>query len=135
MIVIAPYNPAWPQMFQSEATRIFEVLGELALRVEHVGSTSVPGLPAKPVVDIQVSVLSLEPFSSYVTLLASMGYIHVPLGDFDRVYPFFQKPSDGPTTHHIHLCAAGGELEAKHLTFRDYLRRNPGVAAEYVNLK
>ena len=66
MIVIAPYDPAWPAMFEAEAARIRRVFGDLALRIEHVGSTSVPGLAAKPVIDIQVSVPSLEYADRYL---------------------------------------------------------------------
>ena len=135
MIVIAPYDPTWPVIFAAEAVCIRQVLGDLALRIEHVGSTSVPGLAAKPVVDIQVSVHSLEPRDLYRTRLADLGYSHFDLGAFDLVYPFFTKPVDWPKTHHLHLCVAGSEQERDHLSFRDFLRRNPTVAAEYAALK
>ncbi|HUL53050.1 MAG TPA: GrpB family protein [Opitutaceae bacterium] len=135
MIVIAPYDPAWPAEFSAEAVRIHDALGHLALRIEHVGSTSVPGLAAKPVIDIQISVASLEPRDLYCTRLAELGYTHFPLGEFDRVYPFFKRPAGWPGTHHVHLCVRGSEQERAHLAFRDYLRRNPAVAAEYAALK
>jgi GrpB-like predicted nucleotidyltransferase (UPF0157 family) len=135
MITIVPYDVAWPAMFDAEAARVRLTLGELVLRVEHVGSTSVPGLAAKPVVDIQVSVASLQPMSTYLESLTHIGYSHVPVGAFDLVYPFFQKPTEWPSTHHIHLCVAGSEEERRHLAFRDYLRGHPRVAAEYVTLK
>lgn len=122
-------------MFESEAAQIQSVFGPLALQVEHVGSTAVPGLRAKPVIDIQVSVSSLDPFTAYIPLLASLGYVHVPLGEFDRVYPFFQKPANWPSSHHVHLCERGSDREARHLAFRDYLRSHPGVANEYGDLK
>jgi GrpB-like predicted nucleotidyltransferase (UPF0157 family) len=135
MITIDPYDPAWPARFDVEAVNIRRLLGALALRVEHVGSTAVPGLSAKPVVDIQVSVPSLEPMGYFIGRLSQIGYDHVPLGAFDRVYPFFQKPADWPSTHHVHLCLIGSEQERRHLAFRDYLRNHPLVAAEYVTLK
>lgn len=135
MITIVPYDPAWPAMFETEVASIRHVLGKLALRVEHLGSTSVPGLAAKPVVDIQVSVPTLERFDVYLEPLAQIGYSHFPLGPFDLVYPFFQKPATWPSTHHIHLCVAGSEQERKHLAFRDYLRSHPAVGVEYVTLK
>ncbi len=81
-------------MFEVEANEIRRVFGDLALQVEHVGSTAVPGLSAKPVIDIQISVTSLVTFDPYLGHLACLGYVHVPLGDFDRVYPFFQKPAE-----------------------------------------
>ena len=115
MITLAPYDPAWPAMFEAEASHIRAALQGLALRVEHVGSTAVPGLSAKPVIDLQVSVASLKPFEPYLYRLASIGYVHISLGDFDRVYPFFQKPAEWPCTHHMHLCERGGLQEARHL--------------------
>lgn len=132
---IAKYDPARPGRFAAEAASIRHAFGDFTLRIEHVGSTSVPDLAAKPVVDIQVSVPSLEPRNLYHTRLASLGYRHVSLGQFDLVYPFFRKPASGQSTHHVHLCAAGSEQERNHLAFRDYLRSHPAVAAEYVTLK
>ena len=77
-----------------------------------------PGLAAKPVIDIQVSVASLVPHGRYVDTMATLGYRHIALS-FDLVYPFFYRPVDEwPGTHHVHLCEAGGEQEWKHLAFR-----------------
>jgi GrpB-like predicted nucleotidyltransferase (UPF0157 family) len=135
MITIVPYNEAWPSAFQSEAELIRSALGPLARRVEHVGSTSIPGISAKPVIDIQVSVPTLEPLSTYVQSLFTLCYTHFALGDFDLTYPFFQKPGTWPSTHHVHLCVEGSDLERKHIAFRDYLRSHAEVAAEYVALK
>lgn len=135
MITIAAYDPEWPMLFESEAERIRHSLGELALRVDHVGSTSVAGLAAKPTIDIQVSVVSLEPLSTFLGSLAALGYVHVPLGPFDHVYPYFCTPAAWPHSHHIHLCEAGSEQERNHLVFRNHLRRHPEVASRYVNLK
>jgi GrpB-like predicted nucleotidyltransferase (UPF0157 family) len=135
VITIAPYDASWPSEFAAEAANIAQVLGESALRIEHVGSTSVPGLAAKPVIDIQVSVRDLGVVGAFRHGLASIGYIHIDLGEFDLVYPFFQKPAEWPTSHHLHLCAAGGEQERKHLAFRDFLRAHPLVAGQYLALK
>ena len=135
MITIVPYDETWPSAFQSEAKLIRAALGRLARRVEHVGSTSIPGIAAKPVIDIQVSVPTLDPLSTYVQLLFPLGYTHILLGDFDLVYPLFQKPATIPGTHHLHLCVEGCDLELKHIAFRDYLRSHAEVAAEYVALK
>jgi GrpB-like predicted nucleotidyltransferase (UPF0157 family) len=135
MIVIREYDANWPVLFAEEAHRLRTAFGPAALRIEHVGSTSVPGLAAKPVIDIQVSVASVVPHGRYVETMATLGYRHVALGDFDLVYPFFHKPTEWPSTHHVHLCEAGGEQEWKHLAFRDYLRAHPQVAREYEALK
>lgn len=135
MIRIVPYDAGWPDQFASEANHIQSAMGNLSLRIEHVGSTSVPGLAAKPVIDIQVSVATLDGLDVYVAPLASVGYCHIPFGDVDLVYPFFQKPAGWPSTHHIHLCVAGSEHERRHMAFRDYLRGHPDIAAEYVEIK
>lgn len=135
MVFLSEYDAQWPALFELEAARLRHTLATLALRIEHVGSTAVPGLAAKPVIDIQVSVASLVPHGRYVDRMARLGYRHVALEDFDLVYPFFHKPVDWPSTHHVHLCEAGGEEERKHLVFRDYLRANPEAAAQYEELK
>ena len=135
MITIVPYDNAWPEAFEREAMRIGAVLGRLALRVDHVGSTAVPGLAAKPVIDIQVSVPDLDSLARYAEPLGRLGYRHVPVGDFDRVYPFFQRPAEWPSTHHVHLCGAGSREELRHVAFRDYLRAHADVAAQYLDLK
>ena len=135
MIEIVPYDCSWPARFGMEAARIEEAMDGAALRIEHVGSTSVPGLAAKPVIDIQVSVASLEKLELHAGPLSRLGYVHIPFGAVDLVYPFFQKPAAWPTTHHIHLCVSGSEHERRHLAFRDYLRAHPEVAAEYVAVK
>jgi GrpB-like predicted nucleotidyltransferase (UPF0157 family) len=95
----------------------------------------VPNLAAKPVIDIQVSVASLEPRAPLHERMRALGYTHFDLGAFDLVYPFFKKPSKWPSTHHVHLCAAGSDQERMHLAFRDYLRAHPDLAAEYSALK
>ena len=135
MIEIVVYDRKWPEQFETEATRIRDAMVGLALRIEHVGSTAVPGIAAKPVIDIQVSVASLDDLDVYAAPLARLGYAHIPFGAVDAVYPFFRKPDAWPSTHHIHLCVRGSEHERRHLAFRDYLRAHPAIAARYVALK
>ena len=135
MVVIIDYDASWPVLFEEEAHRLRAVLGSSALRIEHVGSTSISGLAAKPVIDIQVSVASLAPHRRYVDAMAALGYRHVAFGDFDLVYPFFHKPIEWPSTHHVHLCESGGQQELEHLVFRNHLRAHPQVAAQYEALK
>lgn len=135
MIVISEYDANWPVLFEEEALRLRRVFGSAALRIEHVGSTSVPGLAAKPVIDIQVSVGSLKPHGRYVSAMAALGYHHAALDAFDLVYPFFHKPAEWPSTHHVHLCEFEGEQEWKHLAFRNYLRAHPQTAKAYETLK
>jgi GrpB-like predicted nucleotidyltransferase (UPF0157 family) len=121
-------------MFAAERDRIAAVLGDLAMRIDHHGSTSVPGLGAKPVIDIQVSVRRLEPIGAYSTPLARLDYVHVPHPD-DSFCPFFHRPAAWPHTHHVHVVQSGGAEERRTLAFRDYLREHPDAARAYEDLK
>ena len=134
-IQIVEYDPEWPSQYRVEAAIIGAILGGLALRVDHVRSTAVPGLAAKPVIDIQVSVASPQPRGAFDELLALIGYTHIDVGEFDAVYPFYQRPDGWPTTHHLHLCRVGSAEELNHLVFRDYLRDHPTTAREYEAVK
>jgi GrpB-like predicted nucleotidyltransferase (UPF0157 family) len=131
---IVPYDPRWPAEFAAERARIAAALGPLALRIEHNGSTSVPGLAAKPVIDIQVSVARLAPLEPFEGPLTAIGYTHVAHPD-DAFAPFFHRPARWPHTHHVHVVLAGGSEERKTLAFRDYLREHDEAAREYEQLK
>lgn len=131
---IVEYDLNWPRKFESERKRIAGTLGQLALRIDHNGSTAVPGLAAKPVIDIQVSVGQLHPIETYASRFVRLGYQHVPHPD-DYYMHYFHRPRDWPHTHHIHVVQAQGEEERRTLAFRDYLRDHASVAREYENLK
>ncbi|HKV06328.1 MAG TPA: GrpB family protein [Candidatus Acidoferrales bacterium] len=131
---ISDYDPRWSAEFEAERERIARALGAMARRIDHNGSTAVPGLAAKPVIDIQVSVERLQPLRAYGEPLATLGYVHVTHAD-DAVCPFFHRPDGWPHTHHIHVVESGGGEERRTLAFRDYLREHAGVAREYVALK
>jgi GrpB-like predicted nucleotidyltransferase (UPF0157 family) len=131
---ISSYDPRWVMEFEAERDHIAQVLGNLACRIEHNGSTAVPGLEAKPVIDIQVSVEQLQPIRAYAQPLATLGYVHVPHVD-DAVCPFFHRPREWPHTHHVHVVQSGGHEERRTLAFRDFLREHSDVAWEYVTLK
>ena len=129
-------DPGWATAFETEAARVREALGPLCTRVDHTGSTSVPGLAAKPVLDLQVSVTDLD-IAELERLLAPLGYVHIAVPDdaLTAEYPFFCRPSRGTRTHHIHACRAGGDQEMRHLALRDYLIARPDEAAAYAALK
>jgi len=131
---IVDYDPHWPAAFDAEANRLLNALGALALRIDHNGSTSIPGLGAKPIIDIQISVVALRPLAEYEERLGTLGYVHVVHPD-DSFCPFFHRPRRWPHTHHVHLVEAGGAEERRTLAFRDYLRDHPDVAREYEDLK
>jgi len=133
-IEIVAYNPDWPAAFEAEARLLRATLGSLALRIDHNGSTSVPGLSAKPIIDIQISVASLQPLQWFEEQLGTLGYVHQPHPD-DSFCPFFYRPKEGLHSHHVHLVEAGGAEELRTLAFRDYLREHGNVAREYEDLK
>jgi GrpB-like predicted nucleotidyltransferase (UPF0157 family) len=133
-IQIESYNPEWPSAFSAERDRLAAVLGVLAVRIDHHGSTSVPGLAAKPIIDIQVSVHQLAPIAAYGGALATLGYVHVPHSD-DDFCVFFHRPLAWPHTHHVHVVQSGGNEERRTLAFRDYLRQHPEAARAYEDLK
>jgi GrpB-like predicted nucleotidyltransferase (UPF0157 family) len=131
---IVDYDPAWAALAESELRRIREALGEIVVRVEHVGSTAVPGLAAKPIVDLQVSVDSPEPRARYVEPLERLGYLFAPAPESPD-YHLFAKPPGRPRTHHLHVCEAGSEHEFRHVAVRDFLRAHPDEAMGYAALK
>jgi GrpB-like predicted nucleotidyltransferase (UPF0157 family) len=131
---ISSYDSRWTLEFEAERDRIAPGLGALARRIDHNGSTSVPGLGAKPIIDIQVSAEQLHPIQPFVAALAALGYVHVPHPD-DVVCPFFHRPGEWPHTHHVHVVQSGGREERRTLAFRDYLREHDDAAREYEALK
>src|SRR5262245_3092018 len=131
---LVPYDPGWPAAFALEASRLRSGLGTLALRIDHHGSTAVPGLSAKPIIDIQVSVVSLQPMSAFVGPLQRLGYTHVAHAD-DIRFPFFHRPRRWPHSHHLHVVEHGGREERRTLVFRDYLRDHPATARDYERVK
>jgi GrpB-like predicted nucleotidyltransferase (UPF0157 family) len=133
-IEIVPYDAGWPVAFDAEAARLRGVLNTLALRIDHHGSTAIPGLAAKPIIDIQISVATLQPLRTYASKLEAAGYVHVPHPD-DAVCPFFHRPPRWPHTHHVHVVERGGQEERRTLAFRDYLRDHAQTAREYERLK
>jgi GrpB-like predicted nucleotidyltransferase (UPF0157 family) len=131
---IVDYDPAWPALAGAELGRIGDALGPVAVRLEHVGSTAVPGLAAKPIVDLQVSVAALEPRERYVAPLERLGYLFVPAPESPG-YHFFGKPHERPRAFHVHVCEAGSAHELRHIAVRDFLRADPGEAERYGALK
>jgi GrpB-like predicted nucleotidyltransferase (UPF0157 family) len=127
-------EPAWPALAARELRRIEEAVGDVAVRAEHVGSTAVPGLAAKPIVDLQLSVDAIEPPERYVVSLTGLGYLFVPAPESPD-YHFFAKPPERPRTYHLHVCEAGSEHELRHVAVRDFLRAHPDEAARYATLK
>jgi GrpB-like predicted nucleotidyltransferase (UPF0157 family) len=133
-IRIVEYDPAWPVQAAQELDRIGQAVGPLAARLEHVGSTAVPGLAAKPIVDLQVSVAAIEPRLRYVEPLERLGYLFVPAPESPD-YHFFARPPERPRAYHLHVAQVGSADEFRHLAVRDYLRAHDDEAARYAAIK
>ena len=133
-IRIVDHDPGWPRCAREELERVAEALGATAVRLEHVGSTSVPGLGAKPIIDMQVSVADIERQDDYVGPLEGLGYLFAPDPAFPD-YHYFAKPHGRPRSHHLHVCQADSHQELRHLAVRDFLCAHPDEAASYEQLK
>lgn len=133
-IALVPYDPAWPRRFEEEHARLLDVLSPwLAGPIEHIGSTAVPGLTAKPVIDIMAAVGDLPSSIDARAALAALGYLYFPYRA--DVMHWFCKPSPARRTHHLHLIPVRSPPWEDRLLFRDYLRGTPSAAAEYASLK
>ena len=129
---LVPYDPTWPLEFEAEVERIERACDGRPIKLEHVGSTSIPGLSAKPVIDILAGRPGNVPGARYVIAFKQLGYEHKgAYGIPGRNY--FRKGV--PRTHHVHLVSWSSDLWRDHLLFRDYLRAHPEIAREYETIK
>lgn len=135
MIELVPYDPVWPSAFAREAARLKDALGDVLQRLEHIGSTAIPGLTAKPVIDILAIASDVALLDTRSQAFETLGYqVRGEFGIPGRRY--FRKDDDiGRRTHHIHAFTVGANEITRHLDFRDYLRAHPAVAEEYRALK
>ncbi|MEI2468732.1 GrpB family protein [Peribacillus frigoritolerans] len=129
-VKIEEYNPDWVSEFHQEKARIMEVLKN----DEHIGSTSVMGLGAKPILDIMAGVQHLAEADAFIEPLKSIGYEFVPHKEFPE-RRFFRKGQWRAGTHHLHIYRFGSEQWKNQLSFRDYLRSHPDVRKQYQQLK
>jgi GrpB-like predicted nucleotidyltransferase (UPF0157 family) len=128
-IIIESYKPEWPAQFRAIAEPIRAALGDIAKRIDHIGSTAVVGLDAKPVIDLQISVAALEPSDSFVVPMQSLGY-RFQADNPERTKRYFREPAGQPRIH-IHVRQHGSWSEQFALLFRDYLRENPRESKAY----
>ena len=132
-VIVVDYDPAWPQVFENLRSRVSEVVSDIAISIEHVGSTAVPGLAAKPVIDMGIVVPSEIEIAMAINRLAALGYIHRgDLGIAGR--EAFRSTEDLPQ-HNLYLYIQGNAALANHLSIRDHLRQNPAAVAAYGKLK
>ena len=136
-VYIVAYDPSWPTLFAQERNRLFETVRQWIEEVEHVGSTAIPGLDAKPVIDLMVGLKSMADASSCVEPLTNLGYSYWAEGAQPHHHLFvrFVDPEMSARTHNLHLVEAGGQYWKERLLFRDYLRKHPETAKEYAELK
>lgn len=133
-IEIVPYDQSWPEKFRAEADALHATLSPwLAGAIEHIGSTSVPGLSAKPVIDIMVPVHGLPESRPAVALLPLHGYVYYPY-KANQMH-WFCKPDPSLRTHHVHMVPVGSALFRERLAFRDALRRDSRLRERYAQLK
>ena len=132
-VEVVPYDPAWPRRFAELATALRAALGVTASRIDHIGSTAVPGLDAKPVMDLQISVGSFDPIDAYRLPLERLGYLF-RRDNTERTKRYFREPVGQPRTH-VHVRRLGSWSEQFALLFRDYLRSDPESAREYAAIK
>ncbi|MBO5701874.1 MAG: GrpB family protein [Clostridia bacterium] len=134
-VVVLPYDKAWKSAFEEIKSEIENAIGDLTVGIEHVGSTSVEGLSAKPCIDIDVIIKDYSVFDAVVEKLNSIGYIHEgDLGIKDReAFKYSDKPH--LQKHHLYVCPQYSEELHRHIAFRDYLRANPEAAGKYGKVK
>jgi GrpB-like predicted nucleotidyltransferase (UPF0157 family) len=137
-IEIVAYDPTWPALYEAEATRLREVFGPELIAIHHIGSTAVPDLPAKPIIDIMIVIRDIRRIAEFDVGMVGLGYrvrgeCLDAFGTPGRFY--FSKDTDRVRTHQAHVMQLGHpEIEEK-LAFRDYLRAHPQEAAAYADLK
>lgn len=130
-IEVVDPSPDWPGVFAEWRDRLAAALGGAPRRIEHIGSTAVPGLAAKPIVDVLVSVADVDDEAGYVRAIESLG---LAFRVREPGHRYFRAPGERRVVQ-VHVCEAGGEWERGHLLFRDYLRKHPAVASDYAQLK
>ena len=133
-IQVVPYDPRWPASFEAERVRLAAALRPwLTGPIEHMGSTAVPGLAAKPVIDIMAPVASLAGAMGVIDALRPLGYLHHPY--MPQEMHWFCKPSPAYRTHHLHVVELGGSAWQQRLALRNALRQDAALAARYAQLK
>jgi GrpB-like predicted nucleotidyltransferase (UPF0157 family) len=131
-IEVVAYDPAWPERYARWRRRLQQELGKTALRIEHIGSTAVPGLAAKPIIDVQVIVPDVDDEAAYVPAIARAG---IALRARDPEHRYFRPDGDRPRDVQVHVYRAGSAWERAHLLFRDFLRADAAARDAYAALK
>jgi GrpB-like predicted nucleotidyltransferase (UPF0157 family) len=135
-IVIEAYCQEWPERFKQEAQMIQQAIAPYITVIDHIGSTSVPGLSAKPIIDMLIGVKSLADSPHFIPPLQTLGYVYIP--EHEAELPerrYLYKQANSEDTFHLHMVEPESEFFSRHIAFRDYLRSHPEAVAEYASLK
>ncbi len=135
-VMVVEYSPGWPELFEQEKHLLQKVLANTGVVIEHVGSTSVVGLAAKPIIDLMLGLPDFSQADSLIPKITALGYVYI--SKYEDVMPdrrYFTKKQGQTTTHHIHMVEIGSEFWQRHLLFRNFLRQNPQVAQAYAAFK
>ncbi|MWV43365.1 GrpB family protein [Paenibacillus sp. HJL G12] len=134
-VIVSEYNPEWTQNYEQEKIKIFEALNSLVQGIEHIGSTSVPGLGSKPIIDIMVGVSDLNQITEkQINDLGSIGYTYVEKPDFPE-RKFFRRGEWRAGTHHLHIYKYKSANWVNNILFREYMRKDLHSKVQYYNLK
>ncbi|MEN8125894.1 MAG: GrpB family protein [Bacteroidota bacterium] len=135
-IIIEPYDPKWKIKFKKESKLLINSIKEQGIKIEHIGSTSINGLGAKPIIDIVIGLKDFKTANNHISTIEKLGYKYVPKFENEMPYRrFFIKESNGKRTHHIHLVELKTEFWDRHLRFRNHLRSNNEDRDKYMELK
>jgi GrpB-like predicted nucleotidyltransferase (UPF0157 family) len=138
-VVIEDYDERWPSQYAEEAERIASAIGDALVALEHIGSTAIPGMPAKPIIDILAAVSTWDGFDRMAVRLRAIGYVYTPESETeDPGRRVFRKGPDDmqlPRTHHLHVTEPASTYWQRIIAFRDHLRDDPADAAAYGDLK
>lgn len=133
-VEVVPYHSDWPEKFQAEARALAELFGDLLLSIHHFGSTAIPGISAKPIIDVLIIVSDVQAVDRLNDRLRARGYM--PVGEYGIPgRRFFYKGTEDHRTHHLHVYEQGNPHILRHLAFRDYMCAHPYTAREYSRLK
>ena len=134
-VVVLPYDEAWKEDFIKIEAELKDALGDLAVSIEHVGSTSVPGLSAKPIIDIDVVIKDYSVFDAVVSAFAGIGYRHEGDLGIPGREAFKYEGKEHLRKHHLYVCTQDSAELKRHIAFRDHLRTHPEAVLEYSRIK
>ena len=136
IVKLVDYNPKWVKTFKDEKNKIKKVFGDSVLDIEHMGSTSIPGIKAKPIMDLMVAIPDINKYKDYIKGFNKIGYkFRKDYRETHQEHILFVKGPEDKRTHYLKLCEFNSEFWNENILFRDYLINHPDVAKEYEKLK